>query len=240
MRLNLAALPDQPPAAAPGATLAGQAYALIKRDLFEFRMLPGDDFTESELVARLGVSRTPVRQALYRLEREGFVLLRQRSGWRVRPFDFERFEALYDVRIVLEQAAVARLCTLHDMDAAGALPALKRAWLVTPAERLRSGREVAELDEDFHCALVAAAGNPEMAQIHRDVTEKIRIIRQLDFTKGYRVDATYVEHGAILRAVLARRADEAARMLKAHIEISKAEVRKITLHRLQAARQAHG
>ncbi|MDM9558405.1 GntR family transcriptional regulator [Bordetella petrii] len=239
MRLNLATLPDQPPAA-PGATLAGQAYALIKRDLFEFRMLPGDDFTESELVARLGVSRTPVRQALYRLEREGFVLLRQRSGWRVRPFDFERFEALYDVRIVLEQAAVARLCALHDMDAAGALSALKRAWLVTPAERLRDGREVAELDEGFHCALVAAAGNPEMALIHRDVTEKIRIIRQLDFTKGYRVDATYVEHGAILRAVLARRADEAARMLKAHIEISKAEVRKITLHRLQAARQAHG
>lgn len=236
MRLALMALPDA--SAQPGTplTLAGQAYELIKRDLFEFRLLPGDEFTESELVARMGVSRTPVRQALYRLEREGFVLLRQRSGWRVRPFDFERFEALYDVRIVLEQAAVTRLCSLHDMDATGTLPALKRTWLVPPAERLRSGRRVAELDEAFHCALVAAAGNPELALIHRDVTEKIRIIRQLDFTKDYRVDATYIEHGAILRAVLARRPAEAARMLKSHIELSKAEVRKITLHRLQAAR----
>ncbi|MBV7484732.1 GntR family transcriptional regulator [Bordetella sp. BOR01] len=237
MRLTLNALPDLPVQAGPGVTLAGQAYELIKRDLFEFRMLPGDEFTESDLVARLGVSRTPVRQALYRLEREGFVLLRQRSGWRVRPFDFERFEALYDVRIVLEQAAVIRLCGLHDMDASGEMSTLKRIWLVPPAERLRGGRQVAELDEAFHCALVAAAGNPEMAQIHRDVTEKIRIIRQMDFTKDYRVDATYVEHGAILRAILARRADEAARMLKSHIEISKSEVRKITLHRMEMARR---
>ncbi|MCD0505461.1 GntR family transcriptional regulator [Bordetella petrii] len=238
MRLTLSPQTGAAPAASSAITLAGQAYELIKRDLFEFRLLPGDEFTEAELVARLGVSRTPVRQALYRLEREGFVLLRQRSGWRVRPFDFERFEALYDVRIVLEQASVQRLCGMHDMDGNGILSELKHIWLVPPAERLRNGRQAAELDEAFHCALVAAAGNPEMAQIHRDVTEKIRIIRQLDFTKDYRVDATYMEHGAILRAILARRADEAVRMLKSHIEISKAEVRKITLHRLQAARTA--
>lgn len=238
MRLSLTTLSSASAANPSGITLAGQAYELIKRDIFEFRLLPGDEFTESDLVARLGVSRTPVRQALYRLEREGFVLLRQRSGWRVHPFDFERFEALYDVRIVLEQAAVTRLCVLQDMDSNGELSALKQFWLVPPDERLRSGKQVAERDEAFHCSLVAAAGNPEMASIHRDVTEKIRIIRQLDFTKDYRVDATYQEHGAILRAILARRADEAIRMLKSHIEISKAEVRKITLHRLQAARQA--
>lgn len=237
MRLSLITSPGSPATSGPGITLAGQAYELIKRDLFEFRMLPGDEFTESELVARFGVSRTPVRQALYRLEREGFVVLRQRSGWRVHPFDFERFEALYDVRIVLEQAAVTRLCSLHDMNNNGKLTTLKHFWLIPPQERLRSGTQVAEQDEAFHCALVAAAGNAEMAKIHRDVTEKIRIIRQLDFTKDYRVDATYQEHGAILRAILARRTDEAVRMLKSHIEMSKAEVRKITLHRLQAARQ---
>ena len=75
---------------------------------------------------------------------------------------------------------------------------------------------MAELDEAFHCALVEAAGNPEMAQVHRDVTEKIRIVRRLDFTKDFRIDATYEEHGAILSAVLARRADEAAPAARAH------------------------
>ena len=67
---------------------------------------------------------------------------------------------------------------------------------------------MAELDEAFHCALVEAAGNPEMAQVHRDVTEKIRIVRRL-ISPDFRIDATYEEHGAILSAVLARRADEA-------------------------------
>jgi DNA-binding GntR family transcriptional regulator len=123
------------------------------------------------------------------------------------------------------------------MDEAGVLGALTDVWLAPPAQRILDGRLVAQLDEAFHCSLVAAAGNPEMAQIHRDLTEKIRIVRRLDFTKDFRVDATYEEHAAILRAVLARRADEAARMLRSHIGMSKAEVRRITLHMLHEARE---
>lgn len=78
-----------------------------------------------------------------------------------------------------------------------------------------------------------------MAAIHRGISERMRIIRRLDFTKGPRIDATYNEHGAILRAVLKRRGEEALRLLKPHIEASKAEVRKITLHMLHAARERH-
>jgi len=226
------------PAPALAGSLADQVYQRIKDDLFDFRMLPGERFTEAELAARLGVSRTPVRLGLARLAREGFVLAQPRSGWQARPFDFERFEALYDVRVVLEQAAVERLCAREPMDGAGILGALADVWLAPPPQRILDGRLVAQLDEAFHCSLVSAAGNAEMAQIHRDVTEKIRIVRRLDFTKDYRVDATYDEHAAILRAVLARRADEAGRLLRSHIGMSKAEVRKITLHMLHEARQA--
>ncbi|KRC78513.1 putative HTH-type transcriptional regulator YdfH [compost metagenome] len=241
MRLeSVQAGPALRPAPALAGSLADQVYQRIKEDLFDFRMLPGDRFTEADLVARLGVSRTPVRLGLARLEREGFVLARPRSGWQVRPFDFERFEALYDVRVVLEQAAVDKLCARERMDQTGILGALTDVWLVPPPQRILDGRLVAQLDEAFHCSLVAAAGNPEMTQIHRDVTEKIRIVRRLDFTKDFRVDATYDEHAAILRAVLARRADEAARMLRSHIEMSKAEVRKITLHMLHEARASAG
>ena len=188
---------------------------------------------------RIALSRTRARARLKRMKREGFLLVRQRSGWQVRPFDFERFEALYDVRIVLELAAVDRLCGRSEMDPTGILGALQDVWLVPPDQRIRDGKLVAQLDEAFHCALVAAVGNPEMAQIHRDVTEKIRLVRRLDFTKEYRVDATYDEHAAILRAILARNAEPARIMLKSHIEISKAEVRKITLHMLHEARNGH-
>jgi len=72
------------------------------------------------------------------------------------------------------------------------------------------------------------------------VTERIRIIRRLDFTRGDRIEATYAEHGKILRAVIQRKADQAQLLLRAHIEQSKAEVRKITLHTLHEARARLG
>jgi DNA-binding GntR family transcriptional regulator len=96
---------------------------------------------------------------------------------------------------------------------------------------------VGPLDEAFHATLVRAAGNDEIARVHWDVTERIRVIRRLDFTRADRIDATYAEHAKILRAIIQRKADQAQLLLKSHIEQSKAEVRKITLATLQEARR---
>ncbi|MCR4508478.1 GntR family transcriptional regulator [Pseudomonas sp. 32.2.56] len=217
--------------------LAERIYLQLKDDIFEFRLLPGDRFSEGEIAERMAASRTPVRQALYRLEREGYLEVYFRSGWQVKPFDFAHFEELYEVRIVLELEAVKRLCERPNEELPDALEQLRRTWMVQPEERLQDGREVSRLDERFHCQLVEAAGNREMARLHAEVSEKIRIIRRLDFTQGPRVAATYDEHGEILAAILSRRCEEAQLLLKTHIEVSKAEVRKITLHMLHSARQ---
>ena len=111
-------------------------------------------------------------------------------------------------------------------------------WLVPVAQRSPDAAQVSQWDEAFHCALVAAAGNTEMARVHRDVTDRIRIIRRLDFTQPARIDATYEEHGKILKAIQRKRGEQAAMLLRAHIETSQAEVRKITLHQVHMARQA--
>ncbi|MFO1415633.1 MAG: GntR family transcriptional regulator [Burkholderiales bacterium] len=222
-------------APAPERSLAGTAYDALKAAIFDFELLPGDRFTETEMAERLNMSRTPVREALYRLEREGYLTVHLRVGWSVRPYDFRQFEDFYDLRLILEEAAVARLCDLPEREG---LEELKATWLVPVTERLADAKQVAALDESFHTSLVAAAGNPEVARCHREVTERIRIIRRLDFTQAYRIGKTYDEHAQILRAILRRRADEAKRLLRSHIEASKAEVRKITLHRLYTARTA--
>ncbi len=216
--------------------LAEKVYALIKGEIFDFRLLPGDRFTETELAERYDVSRTPVRDALYRLKREGFLEVGFRSGWSVCPFDFARFDELYDLRIVLECAAVERLCqTAGDLS----LDSLRAAWLVAPAVREKDPRAMAKLDEAFHETLMEAAGNREMARVHAELTEKIRIIRRLDFLKEPRIAATYEEHAKLLRLILRRRADQAVMLLRAHITQSKQEVRKITLHMLHEARATH-
>jgi DNA-binding GntR family transcriptional regulator len=217
--------------------LAERIYLQLKDDIFEFRLLPGDRFSEGEIAERMAASRTPVRQALYRLEREGYLEVYFRSGWQVKPFDFAHFEELYEVRIVLELEAVKRLCERPNGELPDALEQLRCTWMVQPEQRLQDGREVSRLDERFHCQLVEAAGNREMARLHAEVSEKIRIIRRLDFTQEPRVELTYEEHARILGAILSRRCEEAQLLLKTHIEVSKAEVRKITLHMLHSARQ---
>ena len=215
---------------------ADDVYAQLKRDVAEFKLVSGDRFTENELCARLGVSRTPVRQALFRLQQEGHVEVMFRSGWRVLPFDFDQFEQLYDLRMVLETTAVQRLCADGERVNRELLDQLTAIWLVPLAERSTDTVQVAQWDEAFHCSLVAAAGNAEMARVHRDVTDRIRIIRRLDFTKQARIDATYDEHAKILKAVQRKRGDQAAMLLRAHIQTSQAEVRKITLHQVHLAR----
>lgn len=219
---------------APGVSLPELVYAQIKASIFDFRLLPGDRFTETEVAERMGVSRTPVREALFRLAREGYLQVNSRNGWSVRPFDFKAFEDLYDLRVILEEAAVRKLC---EREAAPDLAPLKAVWLVPAAERNDDAQAVWQLDEDFHQALVRATGNDVMARTHQEVQERIRVIRRLDFTKPERVTTTYQEHAKILRAVLQRKADHACLLLRSHIEVSKAEVRKITLHMLHEARQ---
>jgi DNA-binding GntR family transcriptional regulator len=212
--------------------LAGSVYEQLKSDIFEFRLLPGTRFSENEIARRARVSRTPVREALFRLEREGYLEVHAKSGWSVRALDFAALDHLYDVRLILECEAVRKLSAGNPRVA---LAGLEKIWLVAPRQRLTDGARVARLDEEFHAKLVAAAGNPELARLHQTITERIRIVRRLDFTHPERVIYTYIEHGQILRAILARKPAKAIGLLREHIEESKCEVRKISLHRLHLA-----
>ena len=217
------------------ANLAEHVYARLKQDMHDFVMIPGDRLSEAEIGLRLGVSRTPVREALSRLRSEGFLDVEAKSGWFVKPLDFGRLDDLYDLRLTLELASVARLCARGTQGNAE-LEQLKSDWLVPVAERLTDARAVGVLDEAFHASLVRAAGNAELTRVHWDVTERIRIVRRLDFTRDDRIAATYAEHGKILRAIMQSKVDQAQLLLRAHIEQSKIEVRKITLSTLFEAR----
>ena len=236
MKTNVSAAPSIIPRVSTPepTTLADQAYAQIKQMIFEFALMPGDRFSESELAQGVAVSRTPLRQALQRLEREGFLRVMPKIGWQVAPLDFDVFDELYDLRVLIECHSARQLATAEQRPG---LAALAEVWLVPAAERLADSATVGRLDEQFHAQLVAAGGNREMARVHHEITERIRIIRRLDFTKPARIDATYDEHARILRAITRRRADDAVSLLKAHIEQSKLEVRHITLETLHRARQ---
>lgn len=218
-------------------SMADRVYEALKDDIFEFRLLPGDKFSEGDLGARLNASRTPVREALYRLQREGYVEVLFRSGWQVKPFDFRQVEELYDLRITLERAAMHKICGLDEEPPA--IRTLTAIWNPDHPSERAVGSTARALDESFHCDLVAAAGNREMTRIHREITDRLRIIRRLDFSREDRVEATYVEHAQILEALRAGHAQDAAERLTRHIRASQAAVREITIERIREAAEAH-
>ncbi|MBI6708051.1 GntR family transcriptional regulator [Pseudomonas syringae] len=217
--------------------LAEDVYRRLKQEIFDFYLLPYDRFTETQLADRYQVSRTPVRDALYRLQREGYLDVEFRRGWSVRPLDFNQIDQLYDLRIVLECAAVERICASAEVHPE--LTILRQHWLIDRDCWQIDMQVVADLDEQFHTQLVAASGNLEMARIHQEVTERIRIVRRLDFFKSARIEHTYLEHAAILNALQARKRDEALLLLRSHVEISKLEVRKLTISMLSDARRRY-
>jgi DNA-binding GntR family transcriptional regulator len=75
--------------------LADDTYQRLRHALFNFYLMPGDRFTEQQLSEKFNVSRTPIRQALFRLQQEGYVEVLFRHGWRVLPLDFKTFDARY-------------------------------------------------------------------------------------------------------------------------------------------------
>ncbi|MDB5842411.1 MAG: GntR family transcriptional regulator [Herminiimonas sp.] len=213
---------------------ADRIYQALKKEIFSFRLLPGDVFSEREVAARHAVSRTPVREALVRLKREAYLEVHVRAGWSVKPFDFRHFENLYDLRLVLELAAVTTLCETRDIAIPEALTAL---WLVPKEKRVRDQLFVSTCDEDFHCTLVRSAGNPAMARVHGEAMEHLRTIRRLDYTQPSSIDCTYDDHRQILQAILDRRADRAVALLREHVETHRADIKGITQHWLRNAQE---
>lgn len=217
------------------ASLAEHAYAQIKQKIFNFEMMPGDLISEGNLAKLVSVSRTPLRQALQQLQHGGFIKAIPKIGWQVAPLDFDKLDELYDFRILIELNAVNALCNSNRDNQI--LKDLQKIWLIPKSKRSFNALDVGILDEQFHHSLVRASGNEEMLKTHAEITERIKIVRRLDFTKNDRISSTYDEHGQIIKAIIAGRSAEAQRLLKAHIEQSKIEVRKITLGMLQEAKK---
>jgi DNA-binding GntR family transcriptional regulator len=216
-------------------TLAEAVYDRLKQDIFDFRMAPGERYAEQELANRLGVSRTPMRFALHILAREGYLQHAEgHTSWQVRPFDLDYFEDLYDFRIEIEVMAVRRLCAMEE---APDLSEPCAFWCVAKRHRVLDGQRVGREDEKLHTTLVALADNREMLRTYVDLTERIRIVRQLDFIEADRIEAAFDEHARLLAAVQARRAREAEALIRAHIGASRAAIRHISLHRVALATQ---
>jgi DNA-binding GntR family transcriptional regulator len=195
-------------------------FATLRDMAISYQLKPGEKISEIELAQRLGVSRTPVREALTRLVNDGFLLPATR-GYMRRPLDVQESLDLYEARVAVESACLAMaLERATDEEIAEATAFLEESRKVpadTPVERL------VELDEAFHLRIADMARNAELKRILVNLNERIRFIRWIDMENVGR-DSTQKEHRAILKALKARDAAASDRLLRRHIVLRREQV----------------
>jgi DNA-binding GntR family transcriptional regulator len=199
----------------PAESVVERVYEQLKALSISYELLPGDRVNEIELADRLGVSRTPLREALNRLTSEGFLSMKPGKGFFRRPLDAKDVFDLYEFRRCLETAAAPLAIARAGDEAIGGIRSfLEISRADVPA---RTISDLVLLDESFHEQLMALSGNDEMLRVLRNLNGRIRFVRWIDMENGRR-NTTQSEHLAIIDAVAARNAPRAVALLNGHIE----------------------
>lgn len=191
------------------------AYDAIKEAILSFRLKPGQSLVENDLARQLNISKTPVRDALLKLEKEGFVIKIPYTGTYVTDIDPQTVMDIFEIRAVLEGLAV-RLAT----------PLVTEGDINEMQELLRKHRsasnqddiqQAAVLNKQFHEWLIHIASNPWLRQILSNLDDHLQRYRTLSNFQTGRLDKSVDEHQRILDAMKRRDADTAEKAIREHI-----------------------
>lgn len=210
-------------AVAPALSAPTRADLLAARladEIVAGRLRPGEPLEEVPLAHAHGVSRTPVREALRRLEASGLVQTRPRRGAVVARPEPTRLREMFAVMAELEAMCASTCARSMGPAARRELEGLHRRM----AAMVREGDVAAYRDANvaFHQALYAGAGNGYLAELAADTRRRLAPFRAAQLEAPERLRQSHEEHGAILVAILRGDAAEAARVMREHLGLTEA------------------
>lgn len=222
--------PSRRPKARAIENLSSQVYHQIKGLILRNQILPGQKLHHQELSERLGVSRTPVREALTRLVQEGYASLLPNRGFICKDIGMQEAEELYDLREALEAFAVEKAIENLDPSALGRLE--KRIDLYGRDIEKRFTRERLIYDQNIHLEIADIAGNETLKKTLRQVFERIVFKRKTDgLYDPARGVSAHCEHLNLLEAIQKRNITEAVGTIRKHIREGKENVLADLKHR---------
>lgn len=224
--------PKLTPKQKPGKGESAQfAYRILRNEIISLRLAPGSDFEESEIIQRLGISRTPLREAVVRLSGEGLIRLLPNRGARVAPMEWtdirEHLEAFDLMQRVTTRWAAARR-SLQQLDRI----AQARDVFRDAAEK-KEIETLADLNWDFHAEIGRSCGNSRVEQFYlRQLTENLRISQMAMVYSFYDSHADYArhlgkileEHDALVDAIRENDCDRADALAASHTGLARKRV----------------
>ncbi|MDR7529046.1 MAG: GntR family transcriptional regulator [Armatimonadota bacterium] len=190
-------------------------FRRLREAILSGRLAPGQRLRERELEVMLGVSRTPIREALRRLEREGLVTTVPYRGPVVTLPTVEDARELYEARAALEGQAVALFTRRATPDAAARL----RGFIADAERALARGQisGVLAANNAFHDELAAGCGNRLLASLIANLRDRIVLLRVQSLSAPGRPRRSVAEHRAIVRCIERGNARAARRLVEQHI-----------------------
>jgi len=197
-------------------------YSDLREAILSMELQPGQSLVEATVAERYGVSRTPAREALGLLVKEGLVEAVPRKGYFVTGLSLEEVLESYHVRLLLEPEAAALAAeriTQRDLD----------SLIEIDANYLRSAKSIEVMNLEWHTTIAQASGNRRLARLVRSLLDEMRRVVLLDPYMHAPPDAG--EHQVVTAAIAARDPGRAAQTMRAHIESGRSRI----LGRFQAA-----
>ena len=198
-------------------------FNTLRQAILKGELKPGERLMEIQLANKLGVSRTPVREAIRKLELEGLVLMIPRKGAEVAEITRQDMENVLEVRTALEELAVKDACD-HITDAQ--LSELKKASNEFK-KALLEGKDLvtcADADMHFHDVILSATNNRRLIQMLNNLSEQMYRYR-MEYLKDERTHKTLIEeHDAIRRALKKHDKVKAGAAIRVHIDNQKRSI----------------
>lgn len=204
------------------ATLNATVFTLLRQDILTGRLLPGERLRAETLRQRYEVGGSPVREALMRLETEGFVMLEQNKGFRVAGVSPEQLQDLSRTRVEIEGLALKWSIAKGGVEWESGIVASMHRLASVPKHLHGDGQERnvdwLRYHREFHAALVAACDSPVMLGLRNRLFDQAERYVALSISAGGEVRDDVSEHQGIMEAVLARDTELALALNRRHIE----------------------
>ncbi|WPC40408.1 GntR family transcriptional regulator [Clostridium sp. JS66] len=206
-------------------TLKYKAYEFIKEKIINCEMKPGSDISEDDLMEQLKTSRTPIREALMKLEQEGLVDIFPRKGIFVAQITFKDIHDIFEIRQIIEIQMAKVICDN--------IPTERLLYFKEKFEQMDEGgnyitdRDFFHLDLEFHKTIVETTGNNYLIEFMNKIYDKDYRIRVLTTRFKEERKRNKMEHLNIINSILDKDKDKIEKYLMQHIENSKHAALKI-------------
>ena len=191
-------------------------FKTLRQAILKGELEPGERLMEIQLAERLGVSRTPIREAIRKLELEGLVLMIPRRGAEVANISEKNLRDVLEVRRSLEELAIDLACQRIQEEELETLREAQKEFAAAVAAG--DAMEIAQTDEKFHEIIYSGTGNQKLMQILSNLREQMYRYRLEYIKDANKRQIILVEHEQILKALSLRHVQEARLAVREHID----------------------